>query len=79
VSASTAGWIAVAAAALAGLGIAAWVWTLVLLHRARAAQKVLLGGGKQDLVDFAVSLQGRIDDVLRAVDDPPLERDGEVD
>ena len=69
VSASTAGWIAIAAAALAVAGIAAWVWTLVLLRRARAAQRVLLGGRKQDLVDFAVSLQGRIDDVLRTVDE----------
>ena len=68
-SASTAGWIAVAAAVLALLGIAAWVWTLVLLRRARAAQKVLLGGREQDIVGFAVSLQGRIDDVLRAVDE----------
>jgi hypothetical protein len=69
VSASTAGWIAVAAAVLALLAIAAWVWTLVLLRRSRAAQKVLLGGRKQDIVDFAVSLQGRIDDVLRTVDE----------
>ena len=68
-SASTAGWIAVAAAALALLGFAAWVWTLMLLRRARAAQRLLLGGRKQDIVDFAVSLQGRIDDVLRAVDE----------
>jgi hypothetical protein len=68
-SASTAGWIAVAAAVLALLGLTAWVWTLVLLRRARAAQKVLLGGRKQDIVGFAVSLQGRIDDVLRAVDE----------
>jgi hypothetical protein len=30
---------------------------------------VLLGGGKGDLVDFAVSLQGRIDDLHRAVDE----------
>jgi Protein of unknown function (DUF4446) len=69
VSASTAGWIAVAAGVLALVAAAAWVWTLVLLRRARAAQKVLLGGGKHDIVDFAVSLQGRIDDVLRAVDE----------
>ena len=68
-SASTAGWTAVAAAVLALLGLAAWVWTLVLLRRARAAQRVLLGGRKEDIVDFAVSLQGRIDDVLRAVDE----------
>ena len=68
-SASTAGWIAVAAAVLALLGIGAWVWTPVLLRRARAAQRVLLGGRRQDIVEFAVSLQGRIDDVLRAVDE----------
>ena len=68
-NASTAGWIAVAAAVLALLGIGAWVWTLVLLRRARAAQRVLLGGRRQDIVEFAVSLQGRIDDVLRAVDE----------
>ena len=29
----------------------------------------LLGGGKADLVDFAVSLQARIDDLHRAVDE----------
>jgi hypothetical protein len=69
VSASTAGWIAIAAAALAAIGLIAWVWTLVLLRRARAAQRILLGGRKQDLVDFAVSLQARIDDVLRTVDE----------
>ena len=34
-----------------------------------AAQGVLLGGGRSDLVDFAVSLQGRIDDLHRAVDE----------
>jgi hypothetical protein len=39
------------------------------LRAVRAAQRVLLGGGKQDLVDFAVSLQGRIDDLHRAVDE----------
>ena len=35
----------------------------------RRAQLVLLGGGKSDLVDFAVSLQGRIDELHRAVDE----------
>ena len=35
----------------------------------RTAQLVLLGGGKSDLVDFAVSLQGRIDDVHRVLDE----------
>ncbi|HVR12138.1 MAG TPA: DUF4446 family protein [Gaiellaceae bacterium] len=68
-SASTAAWIAIAAAALAAIGLIAWIWTLVLLRRARVAQRVLLGGRKQDIVDFAVSLQARIDDVLRTVDE----------
>ena len=30
---------------------------------------MLLGGGRKDLVEFAVSLQGRIDDLHRAVDE----------
>jgi hypothetical protein len=68
-SASTAGLIAIAALVVAVIALVAWGWTLVLLSRARAAQRVLLGGRKQDLVDFAVSLQARIDDVLRAVDE----------
>jgi Protein of unknown function (DUF4446) len=41
----------------------------VRLRRMRAAQHVLLGGEKGDLVDFAVSLQARIDDLHRAVDE----------
>ena len=68
-SASTAGWIAIAAAvvAAASAGVAVWAWSV--LRRVRASQLVLLGGGKQDLVDFAVALQGRIDDLHRAVDE----------
>jgi Protein of unknown function (DUF4446) len=64
-----AAWIAIAAAVLAAaaLGVAAWAW--VSVSRARSAQRVLLGGRKEDLVDFAVSLQGRIDDLHRAVDE----------
>jgi hypothetical protein len=30
---------------------------------------MLIGGGRKDLVEFAVSLQGRIDDLHRAVDE----------
>jgi hypothetical protein len=69
VSASTAGWIAIAAAAVSVVAVvfAARAW--MLLRRVRGSQLVLLGGGKQDLVDFAVSLQGRIDDLHRAVDE----------
>jgi hypothetical protein len=68
-SGTTAAWIALAAAivALAAVGIAAAAW--LKLRRVRSSQLVLLGGGKADLVDFAVSLQGRIDDLHRAVDE----------
>ena len=68
-SASTAAWIAIGAAAAAAVAlvVAAWIWLRV--RRLRAGQEVLLGGGKGDLVDFAVSLQGRIDDLHRAVDE----------
>jgi hypothetical protein len=69
VSSSTAGWIAIAAAAVSVVAVAVAVRMWVLLRRVRASQLVLLGGGKQDLVDFAVSLQARIDDLHRAVDE----------
>lgn len=59
--------IAAAAAACVALALFSWVW--VKLTRLRAAQRVLLSGGKSDLVDFAVSLQGRIDDLHGAVDE----------
>jgi hypothetical protein len=38
------------------------------LRRVREAQLVLVGDGKNDLVDFAVSLQARIDDLHGVVD-----------
>jgi hypothetical protein len=51
----------------AGLGFAAWAWARV--GRLREAQRTLVGGSRTDLVDFAVSLQGRIDDLHRSVDE----------
>jgi hypothetical protein len=69
VSTATAAWIGVGAAAGAGVALLAAVWTWLRVRRLRAGQAVLLGGGKADLVDFAVSLQGRIDDLHRAVDE----------
>ncbi len=68
-SAETATWVAIGAAAAAGVAavVAALAWHA--LRRVRAAQRVLLGGGTADLVDFAVSLQARIDDLHRAVDE----------
>jgi len=69
VTISTADWIAIAAGAVAVFAVAIAVAAWVKLRAVRTAQQVLLGGGKQDLVDFAVSLQGRIDDLHRAVDE----------
>lgn len=68
-SASTAGWIAIGAAVAALLALLAALAACVALRRVRAAQRVLLGSGKDDLIDFAISLQTRIDDLHGAVDD----------
>src|SRR5919204_4348603 len=68
-SVSTAEWIAIGAAVVAVAAVAVAVLAWSKLHAVRVAQLVLLGGGKADLVDFAVSLQGRIDDLHRAVDE----------
>ena len=50
-----------------GIGLAWWAW--VKVRRVRDAQRSLLGSGRRDLVDFAVSLQARVDDLHRAVDE----------
>lgn len=68
-SSSTAGWIAIAAGAVAVLSLAIALGLHLRLRRVRAAQLSLLGSGSGDLVDFAVSLQGRIDAVHRTIDD----------
>ena len=68
-SVSTADWIAIGACVVAVLALLVAVLAWRKLNAVRSAQQVLLGGGKQDLVDFAVSLQGRIDDLHRAVDE----------
>jgi Protein of unknown function (DUF4446) len=69
VSSGTAVVIAIASGAVALVAAAFAVLAWRELRRVRVAQQVLLGGGKGDLVDFAVSLQGRIDDLHRAVDE----------
>ena len=68
-SASTAAWIAIGAAAAAAVALLVTVWIWLRVRRLKVGQEVLLGGGKGDLVEFAVSLQGRIDDLHRAVDE----------
>jgi hypothetical protein len=68
-SGSTAGWIAIGAilVAVGACAFAALAWSK--LRSVREGQAVLMGGAKGDLVEFAVSLQGRIDDVNSAVDE----------
>lgn len=61
--------VAVAACVAAAL---AFVLALVLwrrISRLQSAQTVVLGPGRRDLLDFAVALQSRIDDLHRAVDE----------
>jgi len=68
-TASVAGWIAIAAAVVAVIGLVIALVLHLRLRRVRAAQLTLQGSGGGDLVDFAVSLQGRVDGLHRAVDE----------
>jgi hypothetical protein len=68
-SASVAGWIAIAAGVVAVIGLLTALVLHVRLRRVRAAQLTLQGSGGGDLVDFAVSLQGRVDGLHRALDE----------
>jgi hypothetical protein len=67
VSASLA--VAIAGCAVAGLALVAVLFLWRRVARIRSAQSVLLGNGTADLLEFAVSLQARIDDVHRALDE----------
>ena len=66
---TTAAWFAAAALTVAAVAAGVAISARLAVRRVRAAQKVLLGGERSDLVDFAVSLQARIDDLHRAVDE----------
>ena len=68
-SSSTAAAIAIGAGvlAVAGLALAGVAWSR--LRAIRSAQQALLGRGSSDLVDFAVSLQGRLDETHRNLDE----------
>ena len=61
--------IAIAAAGLAALALACTVLAWRRVRSLRRGQQAILGGSTSDVVDFAVSLQGRIDDLHRAVDE----------
>ena len=67
---STAGVIAAGAVVIAVAAVVIAVLAYRKLNGILRAQEVLLGGdGKQDMVDFAVSLQGRVEDLHRAFDE----------
>ena len=68
-SASVAGWIAIGAAAAAVVALLLTLASYLALRRVRQAQLVILGSGREDLVDFAVSLQSRIDALHGSVDE----------
>jgi len=59
--------IAACTAAALALVLAIILWRR--LSTIKATQSVVLGSDRRDLLDFAVSLQGRIDDLYRAVDE----------
>ena len=61
--------VAIVGAALGAAGLGFAVWASIRVKRVRDSQRSLLGGGRRDLVDFAVSLQGRVDDLNSAVDE----------
>ncbi len=61
--------VAIAACAAAVLALAVTVVLWRRLSSMQGTQSVVLGSDRQDLLDFAVSLQGRIDDLYRAVDE----------
>jgi len=67
-SSTAASSIAIGAAAVAVIALLVVLAQFVTLRRVRRAQLTLLGNGKEDLVDFAVSLQARIDALHRTVD-----------
>jgi hypothetical protein len=62
-------WIAIGAAAAAVAALLLSLAFYLKLRAVRKAQQVLLGSNKDDLVNFAVSLQTRIDDLHRVVDE----------
>jgi len=63
-------WLAVGALATAAIAIVVALAVWSRLARMRAVQHALVGsGGRADFVEFAVMLQGRVDDVQRALDE----------
>lgn len=69
ISGTVAGWIAIAAVVVAAVAVVVAIVSARSLRRVRRAQSVVLGSGRDDLVDFAVTLQTRMDDLRRVVDE----------
>lgn len=67
VSSTVAAWIAIGAAAVAVTALVLLVSSRLALRRLLHRQEVLLSGGGQDIVDFAVGLQARVDELNAAV------------
>jgi hypothetical protein len=61
--------LALIGAAGAALALLLVLISLFAIRRVRKTQLIVLGDGKADLLEFAVALQGRIDDVHKAVDE----------
>jgi hypothetical protein len=61
--------VGIAACAAAGIALVVVPFLWRRVSRLRAAQSVVLGSGSSDLLDFAVALQSRVDDLYRAVDE----------
>jgi HAMP domain-containing protein len=59
--------VAIAACVVAVIALAASLLLARRLRRLQSGQKAVLGGASHDMVEFAVSLQARIDDLHRAV------------
>jgi hypothetical protein len=68
-SGNAAALVAVLGIVLGAAGLAVALVASTRVRRLREAQRTLVGGGRKDLVEFAVSLQARIDDLHRAVDE----------
>ena len=66
-TASLAAAIAAGAVAVLALLVVLLLWRRVA--RVQAAQSAVLAGGRGDLLEFVVSLQTRVDDLHRAVDE----------
>ena len=61
--------LAIASAALALVALVFTLLSFLAVRRLRVGQLIVLADGKADLVDFAVALQARIDDLHKTVDE----------